>query len=536
MKKILPTVCLVVLANAVAAAPPPRTAQPLSAAALLAKLPAAMLARVPQPTLDAVLRGEIPAERFAASLGLATVRPESMTELQQKQFVTHWLYHYTCLVGGIDDDLVNEATIDGRCSGQRMADGASAPSVTPYFYSGSAIESGYWNAPYDSASCSSTNANLTRYWVTWIATADARSAYLYFGSSDYFKVWLNGGLVASRTTGGPKPYLVDEYQVPVNLKRHWNLIVVKQSFPQLGPSNDPSNDNKYKYFSLRFCADAAGTPITDLTAMYDQECGADDSPSVYSRVYVPLAAHLSGVGGSQWRSDYTLMNGTHFKWLLNLRYFKEGNNSGTPDAVADWVLNPFQLATVQDVLPTLFAVPTDQKGYVIVRGQYYYALYGSSNWLLAKVFNQGSAGTFGMTVPAAYYYDLSSYSFIFFGVRNGQYRSNLAMFPGKNGGATADVTVKVWGPDFASVTMKEYTGIKGFWQLNNIFGDMGIGGTATNNAVVEVDVSNNPTGTPWYAFVTVNDGNPSAGSAGTSDPIFIYPNSTGYSATPPEWN
>jgi len=538
MNRILVAISVLAIVSGAAAAPAPRPAAAgLTGAAILAKLPADKLAQIPQPTLDAVLNGEIPAAEFAASLGMGRARINAMTTLQQKQFITHWLYHYDCIPGGIDDDLVNEATIDGRCSEQKMADGANAPSVGPgYWGSGDGtIGTYYYSAPYDSSTCSYTTTNVSRYWVTWVATSDARSAYLFFGSSDYFKVWLNGSLVVSRTSGGPKSYVEDEYKTPVNMVRHWNLIVVKQSFPQLGPSDDPSSDNKYKYFALRFCSDASGTPITDLTAMFDPTCSHDDDAAIYSRVWVPLAAHLGGVGGSQWRSDYTVMNGTHFKWLLNLAYFKEGNNSGTPNATYDLVLNPFQIVTMQDVLPTIFAQGADQKGYVIIRGQYENNLWGMNNWLLAKVYNQGPAGTFGMVVPGLYVWDASTW-WVFFGVRNGQYRSNLAMFPTHNNGATADVQVTVFGPDIPAVINKTYTGIKGFWQLNNIFGDMGIGSITTNNAVVEVQIENNVTGTNWFPFITVNDGNPSIGLAGTSDPVYIYPNSYGYSATPPELN
>ena len=97
----------------------------------------------------------------------------------------------------------------------------------------------YWQAATDPATGATRTSNLSRYSVTWVKSPTLRSAKVWLGASDYFKLWVNGALLLSRTAGGSKPCAVDEYKANVTLVAGWNLIVLKQSFPQLGPATDP---------------------------------------------------------------------------------------------------------------------------------------------------------------------------------------------------------------------------------------------------------------------------------------------------------
>jgi hypothetical protein len=490
---------------------------------VLARIPADKLAKLPAPVIDAVLKGEIPAAEFAASVGFGPpVRAlGTPSALETQQFIEHWLYHYTALKGGINDDIVGEATINGRCSEQKFADGANAPSMDVEFggnYDGT-IQTSYWNAPYDSATCSYTYTNVSRYWVTWVKAPTARSGYVFLGSSDYFKLWLNGTLVKSRATGGSHPYTVDEYSAAVTLVAGWNLIVLKQSFPQLGPDTDPDNNNKYKYFALRFATNAAGTPMSDLVAALDPNCTESD-PSYVTRLFLPNVAHLAGTGGSTWRTDLYLFNGSHMRWQYRLRYYAQGNTTSVPTAEKVLEMTPFQAINYTDALSSLFGLGADSKGYVVLLQQIYYYL-RDYHWSTGKTYNLATTGTFGTISPAAYYYDGTSWSGVFFGVRNGAYRSNLAMFPAVNSSAAVDIQLTLFGPAFATPVVKQYTGIQGFWQLNNVFADMGVGSVTTDNATILLQFTNNPSSTYWYPYITINDGNPSAGITGTSDPVFL---------------
>lgn len=525
MRKLVAVAALLCLTSLAWGAPQAMTqAQDAAAGAqILAKLPPDRLAQIPRPTVEAVLRGEIPAAEFARSLGLGPVTAMGTpTELQAKAFITHWLDHYTCVAAGINEDIVGESSIDGRCSTQQISDGPSAPYGYPDYSNASdgSVYSHYGMAPYDSTTCTSRTTNLTRYFVTWVYSNTARSAKVWFGASDYFKVWINGAVVLSRTSGGAKPWTVDEYKANVSLISGWNLIVVKHSFPQLGPYTDPDVNNRYKYFSLRFVSDDSGTPITNLIGAFDPNCTESD-PAYYSRVWVPNVAHIPGYS-SQWRSDLYLFNGMHMYWTYWLRFYKEGNNTGVPDAQAALPLAPFQTATYADVLQSLFGITADVKGYIAVLRPYYPYLtqYG---WLQVKTFNVSPAGTFGTLNPIMYQYSGSTSGATFFGLRNGAYRSNLALFPAVNTGATLNIRLTLSGPAIPTPIVKDYAGINGFWQLNNVFADMGAGSVNTDSAYLQVDFQSNATGTYWFPYVTIADGNPAHGTTGTSDPVYLAP-------------
>jgi len=532
MRRTFLSLAILSIATSSWSAPPegPPSQNAAAGARILGMIPAARLAGIPASAIDAVLRGEIPAAQFAASLGFAApiTTMGASTDLQAKQFITHWLDHYTCLGAGIDEDYVGEASINGRCSGQKMSDGPSAPILYPTYY---AIASGrlttaYWQAP------ATRTTNLSRYFVTWVWSTATRSVNVWLGASDYFKLWTNGAVVLSRTAGGQKPWTMDEYKGKVTLAAGWNLIVLKHSFPQLGPATDPSEDNKYKSFSLRFVSDDAGTPVTDLVAAFDYNCTEADT-SVDTQVWVPNVAHLAGYS-SQWRTDLFLFNGTHMNWSHRLRFYKEGNNSGTPDAEKYLEMTPYQMLSFPNALETLFGITTSIKGYVTVLQQYYYQYYSNSlqqnGWLQVKTFNLAAGGTFGTLNPLIFQYSGTSSAVTFFGLRNGAYRSNLAVFPAVNTGATAKIRLTLFGPDITTPLVKEYSGINGFWQLNNVFADLGAASVNTDSTALYLQFLENPTGTYWFPYITIMDGNPQYGPPGTSDPVYLAP---GYLALPP---
>jgi len=531
MRRVFHVYVLLALATFAWSAPPGSlpTWDAAAGARILATLPATRLAEIPPSVIEAVLRGDIPAERFAASLGLAqpVTAMGAPSELQAKQFITHWLDHYICLGAGIGEDYVGETSINGRCSGQRMSDGPSAPFINPNYYSNPSGEilTSYWQAPAAPTTGVTRTTNLSRYFVTWVKSPTTRSAKAWFGASDYFKLWINRALILSRDGGGSRPWTVDEYKGNVALVAGWNLIVLKQSFPQLGPETDPNEENKYKFFSLRFVSDDAGTPITDLVAAFDPSC-AEADPSVISKAWVPNVAHLPGYS-SQWRTDVFLFNGTHMSWSHRLRFYREGINSGTPDADKYLEMTPYQTLMFPDALQTLFGITANTKGYIAVLQQAHFRWlsYGlqDNGWLTAKTFNLTESGTFGTLNPVLLQFHGTSSPMAFFGLRNGAYRSNLALFPAVNSGATARIRLTLFGPDIATPLVKEYSGINGFWQLNNVFDALGAGNVNTNTAALYLEFLENPTGTLWFPYVTILDGNPRYGVPGTSDPIYLAP-------------
>lgn len=495
---------------------------------VLARIPAEILRGLPPAAIEGLLSGEIPAQDFLASLGVPDPRAlGAPSDLQAKQFITHWVCHNTCIVAGINDDPYNELAITGRCTGLPMTTAAGAPYgyeklftsadgsvITPYYYAPSG------------PSCTTIYNNVTRYFQTWVKSPTTRNAKVWLGASDYFKLWINGNPtpVLSRTTGGSKPWTVDEYKANVALTAGWNLIVLKHTFPQLGPANDVDPNVRYKYFSLRFCSDDAGTPFTDLVAGFDPDCDEADTAYSYTRVFVPNVAHIGGFGASQWRTDYTLANYWHMPWEYRMRYYREGNDAGTPSAEKLVQLKAFETKTWTDVIPNLFGLPDDQKGYGVVYQQDYYSLItGGYGWFQGKVYNQTANGTFGTAQPIVSCYSpgTTRVDGFFVGLRNGQYRSNFGLVPVVNKSSNVTrIRLILTAPGIPTPLVKEYTGINGYWQLNNVFKDMGVESLNTSEAILAFQFIDRPT-YYYIPYVTVNDGNPGLGFTGTSDPVIL---------------
>ncbi len=327
------------------------------------------------PPAPAMQRGE----RSGPPPGWTAPVPEAavLQDLDEEQFITHWVHAYDVIAGGINDDLIGEASFEGLCSNMPINDDPGASWTYPAYWVGPTISTSYY-AAWNEEDCTYFATNSSAYFYTWVRSNTTQQVRAIIGASDYFKLWVNRTLVMSRTSGGPASYLVDQYQQTATLNQGWNLLLFKQSFPQLGPPDDPNQDNLYKYFSLRFTT-PGGAPV-HLVAAFDPMCAFSGDNGVYSRAIVQSIAHLAGSGGSQWRTDTLLYNGTHMIWNFELDYFREGNASGTPDAVARIDLEPYETRNFADALRNagLFGVAGDQKGYFEVRRQYYYFRNGTA--------------------------------------------------------------------------------------------------------------------------------------------------------------
>ncbi|GBC80007.1 hypothetical protein HRbin09_01235 [bacterium HR09] len=134
---------------------------------LVGVLPPEVAVQVPAETWEQVARGEIPWQEFAASLGME-VRPQAAAEVLEKRFVVHWLYHYTGLSAAIGEDPVGEATISGRCSYLPLTDAPGSPAMYPSYWWDTGVTTNSWQAPADSATCTTDRTDITFYKLTWV--------------------------------------------------------------------------------------------------------------------------------------------------------------------------------------------------------------------------------------------------------------------------------------------------------------------------------------------------------------------------------
>ncbi len=531
--------CLLLLPAVAMGASPDRCAS--SPRDLLSSFSPEMLQRAQPELLADLLAGRVSLDEFAATIGAplfsagatAEVGGHAMaTPLFEKQFITHWLTHYYTLPSTIDEDRVTEAGIDGRCSGQGMTDNPASPALGIYHWTDRAgrVQTSHWNGYIEYVQTATgychnyDTTDQVRYFVTWVFAPNARAGQAWVGAHDYFKLWVNGTLVVQRTSGGSKTFTADEYQSPVTFKQGWNLLVFKHAFPVLGYGS-PNQDDRTKYFSVRFTRDTAGTPMTDLQAAFDPRCTDTSSClGASSRAWAPNIARIAGAGGSLWKSHLSVFNGWHMPWRLFFQYFKEGNHTGTPNATKELVLQPYQTQMFPNALESLFGVTGSEKGYMAVFQQYYYHHHNYPNrWLQLKVFNQASSGTFGMDVPFLYEYN-AWYAPRWISVPGGQARINLGLVPRHNQGARTAVKVTAAPEGSAAQIAKSYGPFSGFFQINDVLTDMGLTPAQAENVSLWVQLVSSETSTPYFPYITINDGIPAQGKPGTSDPLMRLPN------------
>jgi len=457
---------------------------------------------------------------------------DTKSVVSEMGYITQWLSHYNMLPGFLDEDVVGEASIGPICYGNRLTESDNAPTMYRYYWTSQQIYTGYYNAYNDTEVCATDYTDLVRYLVTQVKSPTRQRATLFVGADDGIKVWLNGAEVMRHEEG---EYSVDQYRAEVQLEPGWNLVVVKLYYPMIGPSDDP--DYQTKYWSLRF-ADASGENPLHLAQATDGWCDHDQS---YQWVYAGGAADLPGAQGSQWASDLRLTNPYHYPLELTLQYFEEGSVAAAPakaaaatavhappkavapDAEQTIVLEPFESRSYRRVLTSLFGVTPPQKGMIAVRGYYYYdaQTYGA---IELRTYNQGGGGTFGTVIPMTYLYGgTSCCSQNLFGLRNGpDSRTNIGMAPRRVFDSEIEFTVTIWDSVTGAFAQKSFVGTGNF-QLNDIFGKLGLGDLVTDTAMAYINWSSNGSGAYYGFFASVVDNK-------TSDPVDVRP---GYYVYPP---
>jgi len=435
--------------------------------------------------------------------------------------VSSWLYHYAPLHGTLADDLVGEASLEPVCFGQPISDQEGAPSLWLYNSSGGRLWMYSSSVPTDQETCSKDYTNLLHYYETQVWSETAQSARMLVGADGGIRVWLNGAVVLDQA--GPAEYEDDQYQADVSFHQGWNFIVVKHYVPDMTPTEGSSNPSRS--WRLRLTRTDGTTPLV-LSQATDGWCSMEEAPN--SWVFANSAAHVAGVGSS-WRSDLRLTNPYVYPLRVTLKYYPEGTvtaagadhnaqaarrraRGAAATVTKIYTLQPYETRVFHDLLPSI-GVSGDQKGALAIGGYYYYDAehYDVVN---LRTFNQSAHGTFGTTVPFYYQYEgATSWTQVLYGLRNGpDFRTNLACTPTSGMEETVEVTVKIWDPATGIVKEKQFEGT-GYFQINDIFGKLGLSSLVTDSAVASVFITSSSQARRAFN-ATVNDNH-------TSDPVFV---------------
>jgi hypothetical protein len=314
------------------------------------------------------------------------------------------------------------------------------------------------------------------------------------------------------------------------LREGWNFLLVKLHFPSIGPPDHP--DYEGKQWSLRFATQDGSEPV-HLIQTLDEGC---DHQQGYMWVYAGGAADLPGAFGSQWASDLRLTNPYAFPLELTVEYYQEGDvapapeksaappaRAATPDAQQTTVLEPYESVSYRRVLTSFLGVTPPQKGMLAIRGYYYY---DAQQWRAVELrtYNQSDDGTFGTAIPWSYRNTGSTCcSQTLYGLRNGpDFRTNIAMTPRQFLDTELEFTVAIWDSVTGAFAQQEFVG-RGHFQLNDIFGHLGLEDIETDTAMAYIDWQR-PDDSPYVLFsASVVDNH-------TSDPVDV---GEGYWFEPP---
>jgi len=483
-------------------------------------------AQIPREVLEQFRGQRMPSMEELESSGLLARIPDARTASVSPRaelgFLTEWHSHGRCLIGNINNDLINEASMRAPCTTDyKFTDHDDSPYLSRYTWN---YSEGYINtyssqAYWDSPNCRNIWENQVRYFVTQVWSGHQRQPRIHIGADDNIRVWLNGQVILNES--GTAEYQEGQYSRVVTLTQGWNLIVVKVAYAMLGPTDHP--DYEQKYWSMRFTLNDGVTPL-HLPQAYDGWC--EPTEGRYGWVYWSGVADLGGAHGSRWQSRLQVANPWHIPRRLTFEYYQEQGvgsavdgppatqrTTAGPDATRIVVLEPYSTMVWENVLQEM-GVPAGQKGMLALNGFYYYDPWYND---LARMttFNNASTGTFGMKVPPAYLYSGDSCcSRMLSGLRNGPgYRTNIQCMPMGTFDDEVSFTVEVYNPASGAITSRNFTG-RGYFQVNDIYGALGLGSMVTDDGIIYVrwDRTDNRAYLDFTA--TVNDN-------GTSDPDFI---------------
>jgi len=270
--------------------------------------------------------------------------------------------------------------------------------------------------------------------------------------------------------------------------------------------------------SLRIALAPGSAPLVAYASVVDEVTGDPvtllPASSPAAAWLVPMAANLTGLADTNWRSDLTIANPGEEPASVSVTFLQEGRDNAAAAAAAPIALPPRGCASVGDVVKSLFSRSgvkgalrvTADRPVVVASRTYNLLLAGNSLGLPAgATFGQGVPGVVaGQAIDAAHPGAIPGV------VRNEAFRSNLGLADVTGAGASVTVTFRdaanapLGTPVARTLRAFEYL------QLNNVLASAGVTGDVAD-ATAEIAVSG---GGAVAAYLSVID-------ARTGDPITI---------------
>jgi M6 family metalloprotease-like protein len=227
--------------------------------------------------------------------------------------------------------------------------------------------------------------------------------------------------------------------------------------------------------------------------------------------FVPMAANLTGLADTNWRSDLAVANPGDLEASVAVTFLQENRDNGTTTAAAPFTVPARGCVRLSDVVKTLFArsgvkgamrVVADQPVVVSSR-TYNLLLAGNSLGLPAgATFGQGVAG-----IAAAAAIDAAHPGQIPGVVRSADFRSNLGLLDVSGQGCSVTVSFR----DAANAalgtavvrTLRQYE----YVQLNNVLASAGVSGDVAA-ATAEITVAGDGAVAAYLSVIDARTGDP----------------------------
>jgi hypothetical protein len=222
-------------------------------------------------------------------------------------------------------------------------------------------------------------------------------------------------------------------------------------------------------------------------------------------LFITAAAHVAGGGGSQWRTDLSLLNASTADGSISLKYLPQGSDNTTAACIGMGTLGAGASMAFNDVVLSTFGVNPGSGGI---------AIYSDSSNLMAmsRTYNQASSGTFGQGIPgrsAAQAIPTGRKGYLMQLHQNSAYRTNIGFLNPTSATLTLRVDFYNESGDFLGTQNYTLAPYEQF-QDNQVFTK--VTGTSVTNGRAEVKT----TGGPVLAYASVVDN-------ATGDGTYIEP-------------
>jgi len=136
-----------------------------------------------------------------------------------------------------------------------------------------------------------------------------------------------------------------------------------------------------------FIADYGNQTIRSGTVSPGGNCGGVP-------IFVPAAAHASGVAGSVWRTDLAVWNGLSQTSPLSMRFLSNDQDNSSAPCFDVGSISAGSTMALDDVVKEAFGINSGLGGVAL------YSTSISSLVAASRTFNQATTGTFGQGIPA----------------------------------------------------------------------------------------------------------------------------------------